>query len=75
MLPAPHDAVKKLDGGKATNALAVRVRADKIECVVNGTIVHTAPKSGKTAQTDGIYGFRINHLVEIQVDGFALSKM
>ena len=73
--PAPHDAVKKLDGGKATNALAVRVRADKIECVVNGTIVHTAPKSGKTANTDGIYGFRINHLLEIQVDGFALSKM
>ena len=73
--PAEHAAVKKLDGGKAVNALEVRVRADKIECLINGTVVHTAPKSGKTAKTDGIYGFRINHLLEIQVDGFAVSPL
>jgi hypothetical protein len=33
------------------------------------------PKSAMTAKTDGIYGMRVNHMLEVQVDGFALSKM
>ncbi len=69
------DAVKKPDAsGKSTNALEVRVGADKIDFVVNGTVVHTEPKSGATAKTDGIYGIRVNHLLEVQVDGLAVSK-
>ena len=69
------DAVKKPDAsGKSTNALEVRVGADKIDYVVNGAVVHTTPKSGATAKTDGIYGIRINHLLEVQVDGFSVSK-
>jgi len=67
--------VKKPDAtGKSTNALEVRVGADKIDFVVNGVVVNTQPKSGATAKTDGIYGIRINHLLEVQVDGFAASK-
>ena len=74
--PAPNKAVKTPDpNGRATNALEVRVTADKIECVINGTVVHTAAKSGPAAKTDGIYGFRVNHLLEVQVDGLALSKL
>lgn len=69
------DAVKKPDAsGKSTNALEVRVGADKIDYVVNGTVVHTTPKTGATASTDGIYGIRINHQLEVQVDGLAVSK-
>ncbi|MBI1873345.1 MAG: hypothetical protein HYZ58_03510 [Acidobacteria bacterium] len=72
----PSDAVKKPDAsGQSTNALEVRVMADKIDYVVNGTVVHSTPKTGMTAKTDGIYGLRINHLLEVHVDGFALSKM
>ena len=72
---ASSDAVKKPDaGGKSINALEVRVAADKIEYAVNGTVVHTTPKSGPTAKTDGIYGIRINHLLEVQVDGLTASK-
>ena len=68
-------AVKKPDAsGKCTNALEVRVMADKIEFAVNGTVVNTMPKTGPAAKTDGIYGLRVNHLLEVQVDGFALSK-
>jgi len=38
----PNDAVKKPDDtGKSTNALEVRVGADKTDFVVNGTVVHT----------------------------------
>jgi hypothetical protein len=68
-------AVKKPDAsGKCTNALEVRVMGDKIEFAVNGTVVNTMPKTGPAAKTDGIYGLRVNHLLEVQVDGFALSK-
>ena len=69
------DAVKKPDAsGKSTNALEVRVGADKIDYVVNGTVVHTTPKTGATASTDGIYGIRINHVLEVQIDGLGVSK-
>lgn len=68
----PSDAVKKPDAsGKSTNALEVRVGADKIDYVVNGTVVHSMPKSGVKA--DGIYGIRVNHQLEVQIDGFGKS--
>ena len=72
----PSAAVKKPDAsGKSTNAIEVRVLADKIEYLVNGTLVHTTPKTGMTAKTDGIYGIRINHQLEVHVDGFAVTKL
>ena len=72
----PSDAVKKPDAsGMATNALEVRVKADKIEFVINGTVVTSLPKTGPAAKTDGIYGMRINHQLEVQIDGFGVSKM
>jgi hypothetical protein len=71
----PNDAVKKPDStGKSTNALEVRVGADKIDFVVNGVVVNTQPKSGPAAKTDGIYAIRVNHLLEVQVDGFGVTK-
>lgn len=71
----PSDAVKKPDdSGKSTNELEVRVGADKIDYVVNGQVVHSTPKTGSTAKTDGIYGMRVNHLLEVQVDGLAVAK-
>jgi hypothetical protein len=69
------DLVKKPDEtGKSINTLEVRVGADKVDFVVNGTVVHTEPKTGLLAKTDGIYGIRINHLLEVQVDNFGVSK-
>ena len=72
----PSDAVKKPDAatGMSTNALEVRVGADKVDFVVNGVVVNTQPKTGALAKTDGIYGIRINHLLEVQIDGFGVSK-
>src|SRR5713101_5854957 len=70
-----NSAVKKPDAsGKSTNALEVRVAPDKIDYVVNGTTVHSMPKIGMTAKTDGIYGIRVNHLLEVHVDGFVVTK-
>ncbi len=71
----PNDAVKQPDAtGKSTNALEVRVSAGKVDFVVNGTVVHTEPKTGALAKTDGIYGIRVNHQLEVQIDGFGVSQ-
>jgi hypothetical protein len=71
----PDNAVVKPGvDGKSINALEVRVGADKVDFVVNGVTVHSEPKSGAMAKTDGIYGIRINHLLEVQVDGLGVSK-
>jgi len=70
------DAVKKPDAsGKSTNALEVRVQANKIDFFVNGTMVHSMPKSGRAATTDGNYGIRVNHQLEVHIDGFSVSKL
>jgi len=70
---AASDAVKKPGAdGKSTNALEVRVGADKIDYVVNGTVVGSSPKSG--VKTDGVYGMRVNHLLEVQMDGVTATK-
>jgi hypothetical protein len=64
-----NEAIKKPDAsGKSTNALEVRVGADKVDFVVNGTVVHSMPKAG--LKTDGIYGIRSNHLLEVHIDNF-----
>ena len=69
-------AVKKPDAsGKSTNGVEVRVMPDKVDFVVNGTTVHSAPKSGALASTDGVYGFRVNHFLNVQVDQLALAKL
>jgi hypothetical protein len=68
-------AVKQPDAkGTSTNDLEVRVLADKIDYAVNGTVVHSTPKSGPTATTDGLYGLRVNHRLEVKVDNFGLVK-
>jgi hypothetical protein len=69
----PSDAVKKPDAsGQSTNALEVRVLADKLEFAINGTVVGSVPKTGQ--KTDGMYGIRSNHLLDIEVDGLSATK-
>jgi hypothetical protein len=72
---ALNAAVKKPDAkGQSVNALEVRVATGKTDYLVNGTLVHSTPRTGRAAQTDGLYGIRVNHMLDVQVDGFALSK-
>ena len=51
----------------------MRVGADKIDYVINGTVVTSTPKSGMTAKTDGVYGIRVNHALEVHISNFAKS--
>lgn len=70
-----HQAVAQPGAdGRSTNALEVRVAGNTVSYVVNGTVVHTTPKSGMTAKTDGLVGIRVNHLLDVHVDGFQVQK-
>lgn len=69
----PNAAIIKPDStGSATNMLEVRVTADKVDYVVNGTVVHTMKKADVV--TDGTWGVRVNHVLEIHMDQLAASK-
>ena len=61
------------DTDKRSSYDEVRAAGNTISYVVNGTVVHTTPKSGMTAKTDGIVGIRVNHLLDVHVDGFAVK--
>ena len=68
-----NDAVKKPgEDGASVNALEVRVGADKVDFVVNGTVVTSLPKAGM--KTDGMAGIRVNHQLEVMITGFAVTK-
>jgi hypothetical protein len=70
----PHMAITQLDAnGKASNTLEVRVAADKIDYVVNGTVVSSTPKTGIT--TDGVWGMRVNHaLPDVSITNVSAAK-
>lgn len=69
-----HAAVRQPGAdGTSTNTLEVRVAGSQVSYVVNGTVVHTTPRSGATAQTDGIVGVRVNHLLDVQVEEFVVQ--
>ena len=66
-------AVKTPDvGGMSMNTLELRVAGDTITYVVNGQTVHTMPKGN--VKTDGLVGVRVNHVLDVQVEGFELAK-
>ncbi len=63
-----HAAVQKPDAnGKATNTLAAEVLPEALRLLVNGTEVARVPK---TVGTDGHYGLRINHNLDVVVSAF-----
>jgi hypothetical protein len=72
----PHAAVVRPDAtGNSVNKLEVRVGADQIAYLVNGIEVHTTPKTGITAATDGIWGVRINHVLPgVLVEGLGVTR-
>jgi hypothetical protein len=71
----PNDAVKKPDAtGKSTNVLEVRTNDTQTDFVINGTVVQSFPKIGLMSKVDGIYGIRINHMLEVHIDDFGVTK-
>ncbi|NIP79326.1 MAG: hypothetical protein GWM90_08980 [Gemmatimonadetes bacterium] len=60
------------EGGDVTNTLAIEVRGDQAHFSVNGTEVATHPVAELDAY--GIAGVRINHNLDVRVEGFQLSN-
>ncbi len=71
----PNEAVNKAaaDGG-VTQEIAWVVKGDKAECMVNGKSAGSWAKAditgaGKLQSTDGVYGIRVSHNLDVMVTG------
>jgi len=70
-----HPAVKKGDAeGKTSNLLEIDAKQNpsKVSFKVNGQTVYTA--DAKSMDTKGIVGLRVNHNLDVHIDGFALHQ-
>jgi len=71
-------AINKVpEGGKSTNALRADFTATDVIFSVNGTEVQRLPRAtldsgGDHSGTSGVYGLRVNHNLDVHVDGFAM---
>jgi hypothetical protein len=68
-------AVKQFDGkGSSTNLLEIDHKRDpsKVVFLVNGKPVHTA--DAKTLDLDGVVGLRVNHNLDLHVEGFDVHR-
>jgi hypothetical protein len=76
----PHAAVKKAGAdGSVSQDIAWTVKGDRAECSINGQVVAGFNKSdivgpGKLESTDGVYGLRVSHNVNVNVTGLTAGK-
>jgi cytochrome c556 len=69
-------AVKKPDAsGRSVNALEVRVTSGAIEFLINDTIVSRWAGAWRLVKTEGAYGIRVNHFLNVQIDGFTATPL
>jgi hypothetical protein len=62
-----HPAIVKQGAdGRQTNTLGIQVQGDSVIFTINGTEVTRLPNS--KLHTDGTYGFRIGHNLDVDVD-------
>lgn len=75
------DAVNRAPaaGQPVTQKIALRVSADKVECLINDKVAGTYSKAllmepGKLKSLDGIYGIRFGHNTDAHVSGLKVTK-
>jgi len=78
---SPNAAVKKAAGPEdpVTQEIAWQVKGSKVDCLINGTSVASFDKAdivgaGKLESTDGIYGIRVSHNMDLTVTGLKVTK-
>lgn len=70
----PNAAVKKIDDAPAaSNELAIKVAADSVRFVVNGTQVNALPRGGMLGDVSGESGVRVNHNLDVHVGSFTVK--
>lgn len=60
--------------GSATNVLLIHVAPDSVHFAVNGKVVKAVAKSELGGPTDGQAGLRINHNIDVHIDGWGIKK-
>jgi hypothetical protein len=63
--------VKEGADGKATNTLRVEATASGVKLLANGQLLR---QLAADATEDGIAGVRVNHNLDVAIDGFAVKK-
>ncbi len=66
-------------GQSVTQKIALKVSADKVECLINDKVAGSYAKSdlvaaGKLKSTDGIYGLRFGHNTDAHIAGLKVTK-
>ena len=76
-----NDAVNKATakGQPVSNKVAIKVSADKVECIINDKTVASYAKTdivgaGKLKSTDGLYGIRFGHNTDAHISGLKMTK-
>jgi len=72
-------AAAKMGQNGATDEVALWVRGGRVGCSVNGTEVFSAAAAdmigpGKLVSTNGVYGLRASHNLDIHVEGPTITK-
>lgn len=68
----PNAAVHKIDDDpKASNEVAIKVAADSVRFVVNGTQVDALPRGAMLGDMSGQVGVRVNHNLDVHVGSFS----
>jgi hypothetical protein len=66
--------VKEGADGKQANTLRVEVTATASRLFANGQLVREVPRSGMSATTNGVAGLRVNHNLDVHIEGFAVRR-
>ena len=66
-------------GEPVTQKIALKVSADKVECLINDKVAGTYPRAdlivpGKLSTLDGIYGVRFGHNTDAHIAGLKMTK-
>lgn len=74
-----NPVVAKMGERGATDEIAMWVRGGRVGCSVNGTNVFSAPAAdmigpGKLVTTDGVFGIRASHNLDIHIEGPSVTK-
>ncbi|HSH45849.1 MAG TPA: hypothetical protein VK966_08335 [Longimicrobiales bacterium] len=79
--PQQHPAVNRAqgEGSPVTQEIAVAVRDDAVECIINGEVVATFDRDqvvgeGLLSSTDGVWGLRVGHNADVIVTGLGTSQ-
>lgn len=71
---AASPAVNKADGaGKATNKIEIQSSGGKLTVTINGQKLYET--AATPAETSGIVGLRVNHNLDVHIEGFALHQL